>query len=195
MRLTSESIKSLHEGGEVISASRPAFRKGTSAVKPVEVRPASVASVKYMKALIADRWPQATDEYVQSIIDQGQSRVSRAIDNLKDLPRAPRVDYSAEVYGIPVGRYALRDDEGVVHFYRIKKDGLFVQASDDLHRIAKRSHRASIISAIQEDPKAAAILYGLELGDCGRCGRTLTDEDSRARGIGPVCNGKNGWNV
>jgi len=30
-------------------------------------------------------------------------------------------------------------------------------------------------------------LYGTELGECGVCGRTLTDEKSRAYGIGPVC--------
>lgn len=33
----------------------------------------------------------------------------------------------------------------------------------------------------------ARILFGMELGRCGCCGRTLTDETSRARGIGPTC--------
>lgn len=33
----------------------------------------------------------------------------------------------------------------------------------------------------------AAALYGQKLGHCGICGRTLTDEESRARGIGPTC--------
>ena len=30
-------------------------------------------------------------------------------------------------------------------------------------------------------------------GSCGHCGRTLTNEESRARGIGPICAGKMGW--
>lgn len=34
---------------------------------------------------------------------------------------------------------------------------------------------------------------GRELGHCGVCGRTLTDEESRARGIGPICAENNGW--
>lgn len=34
---------------------------------------------------------------------------------------------------------------------------------------------------------AAAALYGQELGHCGLCGRELTDDESRAAGIGPVC--------
>jgi hypothetical protein len=39
--------------------------------------------------------------------------------------------------------------------------------------------------------KAAAERYGREIGRCGKCNRTLTDEESRAAGIGPVC--REGW--
>jgi hypothetical protein len=31
------------------------------------------------------------------------------------------------------------------------------------------------------------VRYGMLIGKCGVCGRTLTDEESRANGIGPVC--------
>jgi hypothetical protein len=34
--------------------------------------------------------------------------------------------------------------------------------------------------------------YGRAIGSCGACGRTLTDETSRARGLGPECAGKFG---
>lgn len=37
------------------------------------------------------------------------------------------------------------------------------------------------------DAKAAVTRYGQELGHCGSCGRHLTDETSRAIGIGPEC--------
>lgn len=33
----------------------------------------------------------------------------------------------------------------------------------------------------------AMIAFGRELNECGRCGETLTKEESRLRGIGPVC--------
>lgn len=33
----------------------------------------------------------------------------------------------------------------------------------------------------------AMALFGAEFGRCGRCGRSLTDEESRARGLGPDC--------
>jgi hypothetical protein len=41
-------------------------------------------------------------------------------------------------------------------------------------------------------PEKSARLFGQKIGSCGRCGRTLTDEHSRAVGIGPTCEGK-GW--
>jgi len=89
-------------------------------------------------------------------------------------------------------RYALRDGEGNVSFYRVKrgrKPGIFfvdVQASDDLFPIRNSRTRHSILSTIAQDPRAALALYGQEIGECGRCGRVLTSE-YRQLGIGPVC--------
>lgn len=47
--------------------------------------------------------------------------------------------------------------------------------------------------ACTDDVPAAIVTYGVELGVCGRCGRHLTDEDSRAAGIGPDCASRLGW--
>lgn len=47
--------------------------------------------------------------------------------------------------------------------------------------------------ACTADIPAAIVTYGTELGVCGRCGRHLTDEDSRAAGIGPDCASRLGW--
>lgn len=43
------------------------------------------------------------------------------------------------------------------------------------------------------DPRAAAASYGMASGNCGICGRTLTEPESIQRGIGPVCIKKAGW--
>lgn len=44
------------------------------------------------------------------------------------------------------------------------------------------------IAGMTDDEVAAAmVLYGQEIGACGRCGSSLTDKDSRDRGIGPEC--------
>lgn len=66
------------------------------------------------------------------------------------------------------------------------------QASDDLYPVRNVGRQASILDALLADPGAALARYGKELGQCGICGKTLTDENSRARGIGPVCADKMG---
>jgi uncharacterized protein DUF6011 len=90
-------------------------------------------------------------------------------------------------------RYAV-DIEGTTRFYKIKparKSGLYyidVQASDEFHPVRNPTTKAQIIKAIvDQGPDACMGRYGQLIGSCGRCGITLTDETSRARGIGPDC--------
>jgi hypothetical protein len=61
------------------------------------------------------------------------------------------------------------------------------QAGDDLYPVKGVAREEKVIRALLEDAKAALKLYAEELGSCGICGRTLTDEESRRRGIGPIC--------
>lgn len=49
------------------------------------------------------------------------------------------------------------------------------------------------IMAVASDPLNSAIAYGKRYGKCSVCARTLTDEDSINRGIGPVCASNYGW--
>jgi hypothetical protein len=49
------------------------------------------------------------------------------------------------------------------------------------------------LRTIAADPRAASAAYGKLTGTCGVCGRHLEDEESVARGIGPVCAEKQGW--
>lgn len=108
------------------------------------------------------------------------------------------------------GYYAVRTEDGVKFFKVdvVREDGnkwdgwVFVraQASDDLYRIGSQrpgetymGKAADALAEIVKDEQAAFALYGHELGKCGVCGRTLTDEESRARGIGPVCAAKVGF--
>lgn len=102
---------------------------------------------------------------------------------------------------VPAGRYAVEHD-GVLKFYRVDKptEGrwagwtfLNVQASDEWYPVKAFDYKREVLESIAVDPQAASARYGHELGQCGICGRTLTDEESRARGIGPVCAAANGW--
>lgn len=58
--------------------------------------------------------------------------------------------------------------------------------SDDKYKIGFPL-QLKVLGQIAEDPEAAASLFGHEYGRCGICGRGLTNDESRARGIGPVC--------
>lgn len=55
---------------------------------------------------------------------------------------------------------------------------------------ATEEHKASLLK-IAADPAGEARDYGKETGKCCCCGRELTDPDSIAAGIGPIC--AEGW--
>jgi hypothetical protein len=52
---------------------------------------------------------------------------------------------------------------------------------------------AAIVAKVAADPKAAAEAHGHEYGQCSCCGRELTNPESVARGIGPICADRWGW--
>lgn len=118
--------------------------------------------------------------------------ISNMIDKIKTLKAsAPRTP-AAPMAEVADGRYAV-EHEGTLKFFKVtngKRAGMVfldVQASDDWHAIRNVPRIREIVALIAQDAHAAMIRYGHELGECGRCGRTLTDEASRAAGIGPVC--------
>lgn len=196
------------------------------------VKPATEKQIAFLKSLIAERCPDVDDDYTNKVIAQGRTRVSKAIDQLLNKPKAevkkddkPRTNEYAgrcedcggrvlpregnlnkadngkwEVthtecpqteFDFPFGRYAVDTDEGHLAFYVLNHRGLHVQASDDTHPLPANAIKA-VADKIAADPQAASERYGQELGHCGRCGRTLTDEESRGRGTGPICATK-GW--
>ena len=62
-----------------------------------------------------------------------------------------------------------------------------------LSLFARCADRAAVTAAlleIERDPKAAAVLHGKASGRCSVCSRDLTDPESIARGVGPICAGK-----
>lgn len=110
---------------------------------------------------------------------------------------------------VPRGSYALENlyykgellDHSLgndVAFYSvwISKDGsrwsVKRYSSDELVGLP-RAQQYGILERIAQDPAAAAEKYGLLIGKCGICHRTLTNQESRERGIGPVCAEKHGW--
>lgn len=121
------------------------------------------------------------------------ARAKRTVDRLKATP----VVTAPVATTVKSGHYALVVD-GTVKFYRVNTptEGKWAgytfvdaQASDDYHKVGREASR-KILAAIAADPETAMRRYGLELGVCGHCRRTLTNDESRKYGIGPVCRGK-----
>ena len=107
-----------------------------------------------------------------------------------------RADYS-DLPDVPEGRYAVEMD-GTLHFFKVRRPDegkwqgyTFVDEQAGPQTYPVRGQRVrTVLALIAEDTHAALVRYGHELGHCGMCGLELTDEESRARGIGPVCAGK-----
>lgn len=69
---------------------------------------------------------------------------------------------------------------------------LKMYVSDDLVKFGNNLQK-EVLAAIAADPAAASSLYGRHKTRCGVCNRKLTNDESRDRGIGPVCFARMGW--
>lgn len=75
-------------------------------------------------------------------------------------------------------------------YIKNKEDGLYLGKVMNGRLFTSRectTEASERIVAVASDPAQAAIAYGKKFGACSICGRALTDADSIARGIGPIC--------
>lgn len=151
-------------------------------------------------------WGSLTPNQLAAV-ERGIARDARRDERWQQSkPTAARVDLS----NVPDGMYAVPggDTRLKVQVKRGKKGGrwervIFVsdgatygQRKSYGRQYPGRAYEGDIqdeLAKIAADPKAAMAAYGHLVGRCGRCGRPLEDEESVARGIGPVCIGKMGW--
>ena len=103
---------------------------------------------------------------------------------------------------VPAGRYAITY-QGQTAFVKVDKpeEGRWLgytfinrQAGAEYFPVRNSEARFGMLRSIVADgPREASIRYGKELGECGCCGRELTNPESIAAGIGPVCAKRHGW--
>lgn len=166
-----------------------ARRAGTAAPKPQ--RMATENQVAFLNDLAVQRATGMTPETLDT-----WDPTALTFDDASTLISAwltlPRVKGAKAAHGIPAGRYAYQPEgDAPAQFYRVSRTGqLLVQAGPAEHPYRGQLNEA--LQAIKADPRIGAALYGQLIGQCGRCGLALTDEESRARGLGPVCADK-GW--
>jgi len=107
-------------------------------------------------------------------------------------------DFKPMALDIPDSRYALIREDGPA-FYELRtgtkgqwKGFQFLErligAPGDWKRTPiKGQAKKNILAEIGADPKAAAVAYGTLHNSCAVCHSPLTDPDSLAAGIGPIC--------
>lgn len=199
--------------GAYVTAPRDTTARAFAAATP--------AQAGYLESLLGKKEvpasAQGSVDRLQERLNVGQvskTEASQVIDWLLKLPNKPKATSTGqggrpELPDVPAGRYAVEvpggeetDGEPVLRFFKVDRPQApsrwagytFVKqlASDEEWPVRGRRAKA-VLEEIAKDPAAASARYGHEIGSCGICGRTLTDAESRARGIGPICADKAGW--
>ena len=123
---------------------------------------------------------KATSELIDALV-----RARNAMKAPRDRgPAMPEPSRYAVEYGGVLRFYAVVDGKGRWEGRRF----LNRFRSEELGRVG-RDEQAAVVALIAADPAAAQMRFARELTRCFMCGRMLTDEASRARGIGPDCAG------
>lgn len=160
------------------------------------ISPASTKQIDFILNLLSEReMPAPSDE---TLADITKAEASQWIGELLDTPKPVKAVAEIVAPIVPAGRYALKvidfeEGQNDIRFYKIDAptEGrwagrVFVKllASDEQHPV--RNPKA-ILEAIAADVEGALALYGIEIGRCGACNRTLTNKVSRDRGLGADC--------
>lgn len=155
-------------------------------------RPASVKQVSYLASLLVQKdtsgWESIDWDKVETSLREGTVTLAQAtflIDVLVDLPRKPVVHEDGEA--VTTGYYFL---EGEVYQVVESKAGRlygkhFTEAGYEYQpgalRMLKHAARLTVEMAAEA---------GVKTGRCCVCARLLTDPESVANGIGPICQNK-----
>lgn len=159
-----------------------------------------------------EAWLIARAEDAMSGKDLSKGEASDVITYLLDLPEQKETRDNVgwpdeDEATVPAGRYALESpSDSHIVFYQVDVPGkeskwfgrtfvnVLTGAPGDFRRIAMRgSQGAEVLRRIAANPVEASTRFGKEVGQCGVCHSPLTNEASRAAGIGPVCARKMGW--
>lgn len=180
---------------------------GTTTVRERPARPVNAPSEKqtsFVRSLLDERAGVPAAEKIRALLNQHREArtldrqvVSNAITQLLAIPR-PQVPATDTVPEVPEGRYAFTNDVGETAFCKVDHGKnqwagrvfvqLLVGSPGSLREMRiDNSAQKAILAKLAIDPKEAMVRFGHELGTCGRCNSPLTDPESRAAGIGPVC--------
>lgn len=150
----------------------------------------------------ADR--EATLENIKaSVPTLSKQEASKWIEKLLECPKLETASSGpVNLPDVPAGRYALTGNDGTTDFYKVDRptEGrwagkTFVKllVGPEEQRVSFAQTKTILDRILEAGVQEAMLRYGQEIGECGHCGRRLTNEESRLIGIGPICRGKMGW--
>jgi uncharacterized protein DUF6011 len=113
----------------------------------------------------------------------------------RTVTRQPMPDVPAGHYAVPAALLGYEVND--LYFYRVDRptEGPFrgrtyvkaIVGGHPDHRVNYKASVKALEAILKFGVEDAGILYGTQLGRCRKCNRHLTDELSRALGIGPEC--------
>lgn len=169
---------------------------GSGGAGPSEKQQAFIAKLRQERGIDDTEMPRT------------KKSASALIDNLLAMPKAERTRSSHQgerkatvnLPDVPAGYYAIDTKPGAtntVGFYRVdrptkgKWEGYtFVKRIIGGHpeeRVPFRQSADILQRIIDAGVEQAGLRYGQEIGRCCACNRELTNDESRALGIGPEC--------
>jgi hypothetical protein len=186
-------------------------RKATGPARSI-ARPATERQINYLRALHVERKGRELTEY--QIAGLTAAEASAMIDTLKAMPRlqtnltpeyrpsavkVPVESLTAGVYRTAAGEffrvYPARSGSHMLAKRMITSDGsarTFIPRASQFDEISFEYAGAATRFVKLADRLSAdeAARFGAQFGVCMVCGAALTDPDSVAAGIGPVCKAK-----
>lgn len=185
------------------TTSNVTFKKlndGTWGIQGPDLRPGDVVTVT-----------KRDGQTSQVVVGEVMPYVTGFGNNVATIGTAPRVIAEVTVAGmpsadeVPAGRYAVATEDGAVNtlaFYKVDRptEGrwagkVFVKhlVGGDEQRMSFAASKAVLAKIAAVGAESASAAYGHEIGHCGVCNIRLTNDESRERGIGPVCAANMGW--
>jgi hypothetical protein len=176
--------------------------------------PASDAQKRFITDLLSQK--DVPSHFIVTLDTITKVEASATIEQLLAMPRKPVVvtlpgkadTVTAAKVTVPNGRYALTaPGETQAKFYRVNspdkgswKGYTFVSeivggglGGWGAQRNIRGAAADAVLKAIAVDPQRAMADFGHLTNHCGKCKALLTDEQSVANGIGPVCIKTLGW--
>lgn len=164
----SEFAKSLNDA--LYAYGRLTENQVTAVYRSIEKSQERMKAAEASRSVSLDSNATKIHETLSKALASGLKNPSLRVDQVKFTLAKPGSKNPGCVY-VSAGEYV----------GKISPEGVFVPTRDCPQEVKTQ------VLEIAKDPLTAAVAYGKKTGICSCCGRELTDSESIAMGIGPIC--------